>query len=109
MEAQISALQRDVNVLQRQRITDGNRLTSHIQHEHDRFKELICTKETGPQDGPTDAGSSCYSNGDDSHDSRTGGRRQVPTTRECTYSDFLKCQPLNFKGTEGVVGVTTVL
>ncbi|GKB31961.1 hypothetical protein Tco_0871362 [Tanacetum coccineum] len=44
-------------------------------------------------------------NGDDSHDSRTGGRRQVPTTRECTYSDFLKCQPLNFKGTEGVVGL----
>nr|GEU79747.1 putative reverse transcriptase domain-containing protein [Tanacetum cinerariifolium] len=24
--------------------------------------------------------------------------------RECTYQDFLKCQPLNFKGTEGVVG-----
>ncbi|GKE39868.1 hypothetical protein Tco_1463273 [Tanacetum coccineum] len=42
------------------------------------------------------------SNGDDSHDSRTGERRQVPTTRECTYSDFLKCQPLNFKGIEGV-------
>nr|GEW38082.1 putative reverse transcriptase domain-containing protein [Tanacetum cinerariifolium]GEX55271.1 putative reverse transcriptase domain-containing protein [Tanacetum cinerariifolium] len=30
-------------------------------------------------------------------------RRTVPTTRECTYSDFFKCQPLNFKGTEGVV------
>ncbi|GJT52691.1 putative reverse transcriptase domain-containing protein [Tanacetum coccineum] len=41
-------------------------------------------------------------NGHDSHDSGSGGRRQVPTTRECTYSDFLKCQPLNFKGTEGV-------
>ncbi|GJZ98198.1 hypothetical protein Tco_0670651 [Tanacetum coccineum] len=26
--------------------------------------------------------------------------------RECTYPDFLKCQPLNFKGTEGVVGLT---
>ncbi|GJW19065.1 putative reverse transcriptase domain-containing protein [Tanacetum coccineum] len=44
-------------------------------------------------------------NGDDSHDSRTGRRRQVPTTHECTYSDFLKCQPLNFKGTEGVIGL----
>nr|GEW29889.1 reverse transcriptase domain-containing protein [Tanacetum cinerariifolium] len=42
-------------------------------------------------------------NGDDSHDSRTEGRRQMPTTRECTYNDFLKCQPLNFKGNEGVV------
>ncbi|GJY82896.1 putative reverse transcriptase domain-containing protein [Tanacetum coccineum] len=48
-------------------------------------------------------------NGDDSHDSGSGGRRQVPTTRECTYSDFLKCQPLNFKGTEGVVGLTYAL
>ncbi|GKC46028.1 reverse transcriptase domain-containing protein [Tanacetum coccineum] len=37
-------------------------------------------------------------NDDDSHDSGTGGRRQAPPTRECTYSDFLKCQPLNFKG-----------
>ncbi|GKE04424.1 hypothetical protein Tco_1396442, partial [Tanacetum coccineum] len=45
-------------------------------------------------------------NGDDTHDSRTGRRRHMPTTRECTYSDFLKCQPLNFKGTEGVVGLT---
>ncbi|GKE41296.1 hypothetical protein Tco_1464701 [Tanacetum coccineum] len=45
-------------------------------------------------------------NGDDSHDSRTGERRRVPTTRECTYSDILKCQPLNFKGTEGFVDLT---
>ncbi|GKD71351.1 putative reverse transcriptase domain-containing protein [Tanacetum coccineum] len=41
-------------------------------------------------------------NGDDSHDSRSGGRRTVPTAREGTYSDFLKFQSLNFKGTEGV-------
>ncbi|GKC95990.1 putative reverse transcriptase domain-containing protein [Tanacetum coccineum] len=26
--------------------------------------------------------------------------------RECTYQDFLNCQPLNFNGTEGVVGLT---
>nr|GEW53789.1 hypothetical protein [Tanacetum cinerariifolium] len=45
-------------------------------------------------------------NGDDHHDSGTGKRRQVYTTRECTYSDFPKCQPLNFKGIEGVVGLT---
>ncbi|GJX96881.1 putative reverse transcriptase domain-containing protein [Tanacetum coccineum] len=41
-------------------------------------------------------------NGDDNHDSGTGGRRQASTVRECTYKDFLKCQPMNFKGTEGV-------
>ncbi|GJW07755.1 hypothetical protein Tco_1570178 [Tanacetum coccineum] len=44
-------------------------------------------------------------NGDDSHDYRSG-RRTERATRERTYSDFLKCQPLNFKGTEGVVGLT---
>ncbi|GKE68358.1 hypothetical protein Tco_1526430 [Tanacetum coccineum] len=45
-------------------------------------------------------------NGDDSHDSRSGGRRIVPISCEYTYSDFLKCQPLNFKDTEGVIGLT---
>ncbi|GJZ24802.1 hypothetical protein Tco_0562261 [Tanacetum coccineum] len=43
---------------------------------------------------------------DDSHNSGSGERRHVPTTRECTYSDFLKCQPLNFKGTKGFIGLT---
>nr|GEW01170.1 putative reverse transcriptase domain-containing protein [Tanacetum cinerariifolium] len=42
-------------------------------------------------------------NYDDSHTSRTG--RPVQVARECIYPDFLKCQPLNFKGTEGVVGL----
>nr|GEU35902.1 hypothetical protein [Tanacetum cinerariifolium] len=45
-------------------------------------------------------------NGDNNNDSRTGGRRQVTTPRECTYTDFLKCQPMSFQGTEGVVGLT---
>ncbi|GJZ70873.1 putative reverse transcriptase domain-containing protein [Tanacetum coccineum] len=45
-------------------------------------------------------------NGDGSQGSRSGIGRPVRPTRECTYSDFLKCQPLNFKGTEGVVGLT---
>ncbi|GJR17853.1 putative reverse transcriptase domain-containing protein [Tanacetum coccineum] len=42
-------------------------------------------------------------NGDDSHVSGTGVRRTERVARECTYPDFMKCQPLNFKGTEGVV------
>nr|GFA84877.1 hypothetical protein [Tanacetum cinerariifolium] len=44
-------------------------------------------------------------NGDDSHNSRTGVRRTERATRECTYTDFLKCQPLPFKGTEGVTSL----
>ncbi|GKD36358.1 hypothetical protein Tco_1251867 [Tanacetum coccineum] len=30
----------------------------------------------------------------------------VHVTRECTYQDFLKFQPLSFNGTEGVIGLT---
>ncbi|GJS16835.1 reverse transcriptase domain-containing protein [Tanacetum coccineum] len=45
-------------------------------------------------------------NGDDNHTSGTGVRRTVRIARECTYQDFMKCQPLYFKGTEGVVELT---
>nr|GEV40002.1 reverse transcriptase domain-containing protein [Tanacetum cinerariifolium]GEV44767.1 reverse transcriptase domain-containing protein [Tanacetum cinerariifolium] len=38
-----------------------------------------------------------------SHDSGDGSRRLLHTARECTYKEFLNCQPLNFKGTE-IVG-----
>ncbi|GJR34933.1 hypothetical protein Tco_1210617 [Tanacetum coccineum] len=33
-------------------------------------------------------------------------RRTERVARECTYSDFLKCQPLNFNGTKGIVRLT---
>nr|GFA50158.1 hypothetical protein [Tanacetum cinerariifolium] len=39
-----------------------------------------------------------YSNG--------SGTSLAQAVRKCTYLDFLKCQPLNFKGTEGVVRLT---
>ncbi|GJR85517.1 reverse transcriptase domain-containing protein [Tanacetum coccineum] len=45
-------------------------------------------------------------NSDDSHDLGGDGRRKMHVARDCTYTDFLKCQPLNFKSTEGVVGLT---
>ncbi|GJZ75672.1 hypothetical protein Tco_0640137 [Tanacetum coccineum] len=45
-------------------------------------------------------------NGDDIHDTVTGVRRQAPLARGCTYLDFMKCKPLYFKGTEGVVELT---
>nr|GEZ66203.1 hypothetical protein [Tanacetum cinerariifolium] len=45
-------------------------------------------------------------NGDNNHDSRSDERRRMLVARECTYTDFFKCQPLNFNGTEGVVGLT---
>ncbi|GJT57327.1 hypothetical protein Tco_0992381 [Tanacetum coccineum] len=44
--------------------------------------------------------------GDDNDTSGTGVRRTERVARECTYLDFMKCQPLYFKGTEGVVELT---
>nr|GFC12846.1 hypothetical protein [Tanacetum cinerariifolium] len=44
--------------------------------------------------------------GDDSHTSGMGIRRTERVTQECTYQDFMKCQPLYFKGTKGVVELT---
>ncbi|GKD76000.1 putative reverse transcriptase domain-containing protein [Tanacetum coccineum] len=45
-------------------------------------------------------------NGDDNHNSGTCVRRNERAARECTYPDFMKCQPLNFKGTKGFVELT---
>ncbi|GKA00614.1 putative reverse transcriptase domain-containing protein [Tanacetum coccineum] len=85
----VSALQTKNEELQaRQMIEDSDRMTQHIQNEHDRFRE------------------NNNLNGDESQGSRSGIARPVHPTRECTYTDFLKCQPMNFKGTEGVVGLT---
>nr|GEY20511.1 reverse transcriptase domain-containing protein [Tanacetum cinerariifolium] len=80
--------------------------------------EVLEARDPEPQEGPTEVGSSCVAaalaerdadrsrNGDNNNDSGTGGRRQMTTPRECTYTDFLKCQPMSFQGTEGVVGLT---
>nr|GEU47381.1 putative ribonuclease H-like domain-containing protein [Tanacetum cinerariifolium] len=39
---------------------------------------------------------------DGSYSSHEDNRRNMRTARPCFYVDFMKCQPLNFKGTEGV-------
>ncbi|GKA90736.1 hypothetical protein Tco_0812606, partial [Tanacetum coccineum] len=43
-------------------------------------------------------------NGDGNEIRNGNGRGHRPGSRECTYQDFIKCQPLSFKGIEGVVG-----
>nr|GEU92281.1 hypothetical protein [Tanacetum cinerariifolium] len=48
-------------------------------------------------------------NDDNNNDSGTGKRRKMTTPRECFYTDFLKCQPMSFQGTERVVGLTRLL
>nr|GEV13674.1 reverse transcriptase domain-containing protein [Tanacetum cinerariifolium] len=45
-------------------------------------------------------------NRDGSRSSYEDNQRNVQTACPCFYADFMKCQTLNFKGTEGVVGLT---
>nr|GEX10236.1 reverse transcriptase domain-containing protein [Tanacetum cinerariifolium] len=45
-------------------------------------------------------------NRDGSHSSHEDNRRNAQTARPCFYTDFMECQPLNFRGTEGVVSLT---
>ncbi|GJS29210.1 hypothetical protein Tco_0489830 [Tanacetum coccineum] len=94
MEAQIRALQRDVDKMSPKRTT-----ITTIAMTDAAIKALIAQ-------GVADAlakyeAHRSSGNGDDSHESGSG-RRTERAARECTYSDFLKCQPLNFKGTKGV-------
>nr|GEW69643.1 reverse transcriptase domain-containing protein [Tanacetum cinerariifolium] len=77
--------------------------------------KILEARDLEPHEGLAEAGSGCVTaalaerdadksrNGDNSNDLGTGGRRQVTTQQECTYTYFLKCQPMNFQGTEGVV------
>ncbi|GKC98137.1 hypothetical protein Tco_1168412 [Tanacetum coccineum] len=46
-------------------------------------------------------------NGDGSHSSHEDNRRNMQIARPCFYADFMKCQPFNFKGNEGIVKFAT--
>ncbi|GKB48925.1 reverse transcriptase domain-containing protein [Tanacetum coccineum] len=63
------------------------RMTSHVLHFLCDFEENATKEKRGN-----------HSHGDTN--SAGGGER---TVRNCTYKEFLNCQPLNFKGTEGDV------
>nr|GFD29386.1 reverse transcriptase domain-containing protein [Tanacetum cinerariifolium] len=43
---------------------------------------------------------------DESHSSHAENPRNMHALRPCYYANFMKCHPLNFKGTEGAVGLT---
>ncbi|GKB20050.1 hypothetical protein Tco_0853973, partial [Tanacetum coccineum] len=36
---------------------------------------------------------------------RNTGQSGTPVARKCSYKEFMSCQPFNFKGTEGAVGL----
>ncbi|GJV19354.1 hypothetical protein Tco_1368374 [Tanacetum coccineum] len=36
---------------------------------------------------------------------RNTGQRETLVARKCSYKEFMSCQPFNFKGTEGTIGL----
>ncbi|GJR38700.1 hypothetical protein Tco_1214384 [Tanacetum coccineum] len=99
-----------IRTLQHQIQDDGDIVTMII----GCVRGLERTKELERHDGPPDTGIKNAAkekrrNGNDnengSHESRSGDERTLHTARVCTYKEFLNCQPLNFKGTKGAVGL----
>ncbi|GJU02624.1 putative reverse transcriptase domain-containing protein [Tanacetum coccineum] len=80
-------------------------------HEATRAANALETENQSQNGSDGDSGNGNGGNGNggngngrnENPDENVRGDR--PIARECTYQDFMKCQPLNLKGTEGVVGL----
>ncbi|GKB16739.1 hypothetical protein Tco_0850662 [Tanacetum coccineum] len=57
-------------------------------------------------DGDNGNGGNGYGGNNRNGNPNENGRGAMLVARVCTYQDFVKCQPLNFKGTKGFVGLT---
>ncbi|GJT78975.1 hypothetical protein Tco_1045700 [Tanacetum coccineum] len=99
--------------------------TSDIREDEEEFeaeaKEALAAYEATRAANALEAESQSQNGSDDDNGNggnRNGGngnsengnpneneRSARPVAREYTYQDFMKCQPLNFKGMEGVVGL----
>ncbi|GJX00104.1 hypothetical protein Tco_0184017 [Tanacetum coccineum] len=55
--------------------------------------------------GDLELGNGNDNGGGDGNGNGNGNGMEMAWCHECTYQDFMKCQPLSFKGTEGVVGL----
>nr|GEV82606.1 putative reverse transcriptase domain-containing protein [Tanacetum cinerariifolium] len=97
-------------------ISQTSSLQTQLTMTLERIK-ILEAREPEPQEGPFKAGSSCIAaalaecdadrsmNGDNNNDLGTCEIRQVTTQRECTYTDFLKCQPMSFQGIKRVLAL----
>ncbi|GJZ78210.1 putative reverse transcriptase domain-containing protein [Tanacetum coccineum] len=73
-----------------------------IERDHVNSLRLHIDDDSGNGNGGNGNGGNGNGRNENPNENVRGAR---PVARECTYQDFMKCQPLNFKGTEGVVGL----
>ncbi|GJV52806.1 putative reverse transcriptase domain-containing protein [Tanacetum coccineum] len=78
-------------------------------HEATRAANSLKSENQSQNGSDGDNGNGGNGNGENGNDGNgnpnENGRDARPIARECTYQDFMKCQPHNFKGMEGVVGL----
>ncbi|GJU71632.1 putative reverse transcriptase domain-containing protein [Tanacetum coccineum] len=111
----------ETNVMKMPNTRSGvSRTREAINEQSDRrMAEALRVREAVRNLGPLmgdeveqeEVGGNGNGNGGNGNGNRNGGEygynfRGFMPARECTYQDFLKCQPLNFNGTEGVVRLT---
>ncbi|GKB12487.1 reverse transcriptase domain-containing protein [Tanacetum coccineum] len=85
------------------RTTPATKTTTTTSVTNAQLKELI---KQGVVDALAARDANKNMNGGDNHNSGVGVRRTERVAREYIYQDFMKCQPLFFKGTERVVELT---
>nr|GEW53597.1 putative reverse transcriptase domain-containing protein [Tanacetum cinerariifolium] len=82
-------------------------------HEATRAANALEAENQSQNESDGDNGNGGNGNGENGNggngNPNENGRVDRPVARECTYQNFMKCQPLNFKGTKGVVGLTSAL
>nr|GEV91577.1 hypothetical protein [Tanacetum cinerariifolium] len=109
LKARVAVLETHARRLEWQRYAADDLVVQHIMHTQ--------ALEAGARDDTlddTEAVQTMFdqallrnsSGRDGSHSSHAENPRNMHTARPCYYADFMKCHPLNFKGTEGAVGLT---
>ncbi|GJS67195.1 hypothetical protein Tco_0681759 [Tanacetum coccineum] len=73
-------------------------------YEEARATNALEAENHSQNSSDDDNGNGRNGNGENGNPNENG-RGDRPVARECTYQDFMKCQPVNFKGTKGVVGL----
>nr|GEU64077.1 putative reverse transcriptase domain-containing protein [Tanacetum cinerariifolium] len=83
---------------------------SQSQNGDDDDNKNVGGNRNGNGGGNGDGNDRGYGNGNERGNGNGNPNRNdkgvMHVARECTYHDFVKCQPLNFKGTKRVVGLT---
>ncbi|GKF23576.1 hypothetical protein Tco_0075898, partial [Tanacetum coccineum] len=83
-------------------------------HEATRATNALEVKNQSQNGSDGDNGNGDNRDGENGNGENGNGRNGNPkendrgdrhVARECTYQDFMKCRPLNFKGTKGVSGL----